>query len=53
MKHSNSALTFALTFHAFLMTNTRALHLDEDGTQVLAQLLHSDTVASANTHAQV
>ena len=48
MKRDYAALTLAL-----LAIDTSALHLDQDVSQILGQLLPSDTVASANRHAQV
>ena len=48
MKRDYAALTLAL-----LAIDIGALHLDQDESQILGQLLPSDTVASANSHAQV
>ena len=52
MKHTNSALAFALTWNALLMTETRALHLDVDA-QWIRNTMSSVTEASASSHAQV
>ena len=53
MKHAYTSLAPALAIFALLVTDTRALHLDENGAQIQGQLITSDTVVSASSRAQV